>query len=147
MKQTLTILGTATIMFLTSCGNSSYEDMQSGEELQKMRAEIAAEREAIADVIAEESEDIAGHAINSELLLDKWWVADETHGGTDQFFGKDGVYDTDFGHPGTWEWSEEGKTMKIIDNGQEVKYEFMELSETKLRFKYNDFVYTYYPKQ
>ena len=142
MKQIFLTLGVAIVLTLTSCGSSTLEEMQSGEDLQKMRAEIAAERAAVAEVMAEEVE-----AVNHELLYDKWWIADEKHGGSDQFFGKDGSYDTDFGKLGTWEWIEEGKTMKIVDNGQEITYQIVELSESKLVFNYNNYEYTYYPKQ
>ena len=141
MKNIVLALSVAIAFGLYSCGNES-ESIDLNDDLQLVKKEVASDREALAEEMAEENSNV-----NPNILIDKWWIADEKHGGSDQFFRKDGAYDTDFGKLGTWEWVEEGKVLKIHDNGQEVIYNIIELSESKFRFKMKDFIYTYYPKQ
>ena len=140
MKKIILIASVAVSLAFYSCGNSS-DNMDINEDLKQIQAEVDSDREALAEEMAEENSNV-----NPNILIDKWWIADEKHGGSDQFFRKDGAYDTDFGKLGTWEWLAEGKTIKIIDNGQEVIYKIIELTESKLVFNYNNYEYTYYPK-
>lgn len=139
MKKIILITSIATTLAFYSCGNSSDRDIN--DDLMLVQEEIAADREALAEEIAEEN-----ISINPEILIDKWWIPDEMQGGTDQFFRKDGAYDTDLGKLGTWEWIVEGQSIKIVDNNQEAFYDIIELNETVFRFKYKNSVYTYYPK-
>ena len=141
MKKIILIASVAVSLAFYSCGNGA-ENLDINDELKIVQKEVAIEREALAEELATESSNV-----DVEFLLDKWWIADEKHGGSDQFFRNDGAYDTDFGKLGTWEWTVKGKTIKIVDNGQEVIYKIIELTESKFVFNYNNYEYTYYPKQ
>jgi len=132
MKTIILITIASLLLSFYSCGGPS----------ENLKEELATDLKTLAEDLATEESNV-----NSTLLLDKWWIADEEHGGSDQFFNTDGTYDTDFGTLGTWEWTVEGKTIKVVDNGKEAILEIIELTESKLKFKYNDFTYTYYPKQ
>ena len=131
MKNKFLTLSLLSAILFAGCGNS--DDYESGEMLQEMRAEIA-ELEKI------------DNAINTELIFNKWWDDPSEYGSTDQFFGSDGVFKTDIGEPGTWKWIKEGKTMLIVDNGEEVNYEIISVSEDELKIKAFGAVFSYVTK-
>jgi len=131
MKNKFLTLSLLSAILFAGCGDS--DDYESGERLQEMRAEIAEQA-------------AAENAINSELIFDKWWDDPSEYGSADQFFGSDGVFKTDIGKPGTWKWIEEGKTMLVVDNGEEVNYEIISVTEDELKVKAFGAVFTYVTK-
>jgi len=132
MKNKFLTLSLLSAILFAGCGDSY--DYESGERLQEMRAEIA-------------EQTAAENAINSELIFNKWWDDPSEYGSADQFFDSDGVYKTDIGKPGTWKWIEEGKTMLVVDNGEEVNYEIISVTEDELKVKAYDAVFTYVTKK
>ncbi|MBN2668027.1 MAG: hypothetical protein JXR60_02260 [Bacteroidales bacterium] len=134
MKKINLLLTGLSLLFIAACQHSQNSD------------EIVVE-EQIEIPIAEEVETIVAPIENYELMFDKWWDDTTQYGAADQFFGKDGVFNTDFGNPGTWKWGEEGRSLVITDNGQEVIYNLIEVTENTLKVNIRGGEYSFVTKQ